>query len=547
LSADGQQVQAATAKSLTIPKRWPLVNTLNSRSSNFLKDARLVNAYAEKDVVTGDYQVEKRPGFALTPVVPAGPGSTGAFAPGNGGGGLYSYTQFFTRTGQVSTILYLQGIQGNLYNAYVITENTGGAPSAPTLIGTVSLGVTNGGFTTPAYNTYPTKAQFTGLPFGTNPGPTAAGTIVFSGGGAGTIFPSPPVPVGLAYYYDSTTATLNTLTPGVNGFPASTVPGFVFLDGFTYVMDINGTIWETATQNQIANWGALAFITAETDADIGVQLARQLIYIVAIKQWTTQFFYDAGNTTGSSLSPVPGAQYSFGCVSSDTFQDLDGVLFWATLSKVGTSRIVMIENLNASFVSTPAVERQLDLGPQSQFYSFAYQHAGHRWYGITNVTTNVTMVYDIGEKLWYLWTDYQGNYYPVIGRTSTLFGKQWNQIGATGAIYQVDSDYVYTNDMGNIVPVDIYTPNFDAGVDRIKYLSQMRFNADQTAGSQLWVRFSEDDYGSWNNFRRVDLQRQRPFLNDEGSFYRRAYHFRHYANTPLRIRSVDLQMDIGTL
>jgi hypothetical protein len=119
---------------------------------------------------------------------------------------------------------------------------------------------------------------------------------------------------------------------------------------------------------------------------------------------------------------------------------------------------------------------------------------------------------------------------------------------STGNVYQMDGDYVYPTDFGHVVPVDIYTPNFDAGADRIKYLSQMRFNADQTPGSILYVSSSDNDYGSFSRTaRRVDLGRQRPILNDEGSFYRRAYHFRHYANTGLRIRSVDLQMDIGTL
>jgi hypothetical protein len=75
----------------------------------------------------------------------------------------------------------------------------------------------------------------------------------------------------------------------------------------------------------------------------------------------------------------------------------------------------------------------------------------------------------------------------------------------------------------------------------------MRFNADQTDGSVLYVRASEDDYQTWSNFRKVDLSKKRPILTGLGTFYRRAYHFRHYCNTKFRIRSVDLQMDIGTL
>ena len=37
------------AKFMELPKRWPLVTTLNSRNGSFTKDSRLVNAYAEKD------------------------------------------------------------------------------------------------------------------------------------------------------------------------------------------------------------------------------------------------------------------------------------------------------------------------------------------------------------------------------------------------------------------------------------------------------------------------------------------------------------------
>jgi hypothetical protein len=536
MGASLQDMQQSQSPWMQHPKRWPLVNTLTSRDGSFLKDARLVNAYAEKDPVTQEFQIEKRPGFSLTAAVTSGVslGGSGVPIPGGGGGqGLYTYNQFSSLFGPESTTIYLQGPVGGPTTVFVVKIDQNGVITGPTRLGNVLL---NG----------QQKAQFIGLPFSATTGRVTPGTVLFSGGSPLSQLPGPSA-TGQAYYYDNSVGALQTLIPGTNGWPLQTVPGFVYLDGFTYVMDITGTIWETATQGQIANWGVLAFIQAGTDADIGVQLARQLIYVVAIKQWTTQFFYDAGNQTGSSLSPVPGAQYEFGCLSSDTFQDLDGVLFWATQSKNSTCRIVMMDNLNAKFVSNPAVERQLDLGPGSTWYSLVYQHAGHRWYVITNISTNVTMVYDIGQDLWYLWTDPFGNFYPIISRAATMFGKEWQQRGDTGAIYQMDSDYVYPNDSGLIVPVDIYTPNYDAGVDRIKTLSQMRFNADQTPGSSMWVRFSDNDYNSFNNFRKVDLSLGRPLLNDEGSFYRRAYHFRHYANTKFRMRSVDLQMDIGTL
>jgi hypothetical protein len=140
-----------------------------------------------------------------------------------------------------------------------------------------------------------------------------------------------------------------------------------------------------------------------------------------------------------------------------------------------------------------------------------------------------------------------GNYYPYFAITNDPNGARICQGVANGQVSLLDADYVYPTDSGVIVPVDIYAPNYDAGVDRLKYLSQMRFNADQTPGSNLLVRAAEDDYQTWSAYRTVDLGQEFPLLNDEGSFYRRAYNFRHQAATGLRIKSVDLQMDIGTL
>jgi hypothetical protein len=332
-----------------------------------------------------------------------------------------------------------------------------------------------------------------------------------------------------------------------SNFPATTVPGIVYLDGTTYVMDNKSNIWGSANLNDPTVWSALNVIQAVNEPDQPVALAKQLTYVVALKSTTTQFFYDAGNATGSPLSPVPGALVTYGCLSADTLQEIDGLLLWVTSSKTQASQVILLEALQPRIVSTPAIDRFMDLGQFAQFTSFAFKHMGHRLYGITNITNNLTMVYDIDQKLWYQWTDVNGNYYPYFAITNDPTGARICQGVANGQVSLLDADYVYPTDSGVIVPVDIYAPNYDAGVDRLKYLSQMRFNADQTPGSNLLVRATEDDYQTWSAYRTVDLGQEFPLLNDEGSFYRRAYNFRHQAATGLRIKSVDLQMDIGTL
>src|SRR6185369_2211075 len=74
-------------------------------------------------------------------------------------------------------------------------------------------------------------------------------------------------------------------------------------------------------------------------------------------------------------------------------------------------------------------------------------------------------------------------------------------------------------------------------------------SADQTPGSILNVRSNDNNYapGEWSNFRNVDLSQKRPYIDNEGSFYRRAYHLRHLCNTAFRIKSGSLLLGVGTL
>ena len=75
----------------------------------------------------------------------------------------------------------------------------------------------------------------------------------------------------------------------------------------------------------------------------------------------------------------------------------------------------------------------------------------------------------------------------------------------------------------------------------------MYLNTDRQPGF-LQIRYSDDDYQTWSNFRQVDLSVKKPQISDEGTFdWRRAYHYRWFEPLPFRASTADLQMDIGTL
>jgi hypothetical protein len=505
-----------SAQTLSIPKRWPLVNRFQSRDigTPITRDARLINCFAELDPEDQEYYIYKRLGISPTPLWTESP------VGGSNAGGLYTYV-FPLSANHAPFVISSIGAQ-----YYAATAGTGTI---------VNIG--------PA----PSVGPFTGFfsyfeTINSNPQ-----TVVIQNLLGGVI------------YTPSTNAFVSITD--VNFTALALVPGWAYLDGWLFVMDVNGAIWGTQNQNNALVWSGTNKILASTQADQGMFIATQLTYVIAFKQWTTQPFYDAGNPVGSPLSPIPNAQIPYGCFSGFTVQKIDEILIWVTANRVPSAQVVIMENLSTKIISTPAIDRVLHAaiflygsgGGSGQIFSWVTKYSGHRWYGVTFTTLNITLVYDLDQKLWYIWSDPSGNMWPVAAMTyvpplgpgqGNIPGQHIIQHTTNGGIYTMDPA-VYS-DLGVLFPMDIYTPNFTGGTQRSKSLNMLYFLADKVQG-QLLARYSDDDYNTWSNFRSIDLFDDRPLLDQDGSFYRRAYHFRYLTNNKLRIKSGDLQLDIGTL
>ena len=118
---------------------------------------------------------------------------------------------------------------------------------------------------------------------------------------------------------------------------------------------------------------------------------------------------------------------------------------------------------------------------------------------------------------------------------------------ADGSLYTMEPGLVMDN--GSPFDMDIFPPEFDANIRLTKYLSKMYVIADQQEGSVLRLRVNDDNQNvaGWTNWRVFDLSEQRPRLDDCGSFYKRAFHFRHSSPTPCRLIAVELDLQLGTL
>lgn len=478
-----------TGPLVNIPKRVPLVIVPENRAGSVNKDSRLVNCYVERDE-NQNYHIFRRAGMKEwgNP-----PGTTAA-----GQGVFYWNHNVYSIFG------------GKIYKNLSLVA---GAATVDTAGGVYS------------FNSI----------MGANP------KMVFQNGNYG-------------YAYDDTalvSANLHSLSPS---YPQYTVKGLAYLDGTTYVMQhFFGTaitpavIWGSGINDvTTANvWDPLNFITAQIEPDSGVYLAKQLVYVVALKEWTTEIFFDAGNTTGSPLGPVENAKINYGCASADSVQRIDDNLLFISNTLGASNQVLMISRLQPRIVSTPEIDRLLETADLSVVYSWQLKYNGHSFYIVTIKNNNLTLAYDIVQNMWSQWTDTNGNYVPIVCSCRDVNDNHILQHESNGNLYYSNSTYL--DDNGSIIPLKIITPNFDLGTRRQKMLSNIGFVADQSPGCLMNVSWSDNDYQSWSPPQVVDMSEDYPRLPDTGTFRKRAFKFEVNNNLWFRLSAMEAQIDVGTL
>jgi len=475
------------APSMAVPPRIPLIISPGNRNTSTAKDAKLVNCYVEVDH-SGEAHLFRRPGNTQWGVPP---GTTGA------GMGTYWWN------GNVYSI-FAGILYKNLAQVATGLDTSGGVYSFSSIMG-------------------------------------SAPKLVMQNGNA-------------AYAYDDTALLSANLHSIDANYPQYTCKGIAYLDGYTFVMQhFFGTsitpavIWGSVSNHVTTNgdWDPLNFITAQMTPDSGVYLAKQGVYVVALKEWSTEFFFDAGNPTGSPLAPAMNLRIPYGCASADSVQQITDTLFWISTNREASNQVVMLDNAHLSVISDPEIDRLLRDADLSTVYSWHIKIDGHTFYVITIKNNNLTMAYDVNQNRWDQWTDGNGNYVPIVCSTRDSSGRTVLQHETTGQLLYGSTDYL--NDNGTIFPITVVTPRWDAGTSRRKHLGMMYFVTDMVPGSTMTVQVSDDDYQTWSQPRLVDLSVPKPCLPHCGTFSRRAFKFTINNSLPWRLEAIEAQFDIGTL
>ena len=337
------------------------------------------------------------------------------------------------------------------------------------------------------------------------------------------------------------------LTASLNSFPtAPYAPGAVTLDNYVFVAQSGTNRIYNSKLGDPLTWGALDFLTFSQTIDTLVGICKHLNYLVAFGQNSTQFYYDAGNPVGSPLLPAQSYTSEVGCASYDSVVATNNTVLWIGTSKTNGRAVYLMDGVSPIRVSTNAVDKFLEASNLTGVYSYAYKFNGHTLYILTLQDTNVTLVYDLDEKMWYTWTSYLSNAENFF---DPCFFAEINAVPfclshSDGTLYYFDAN-VY-QDSGQPIYCRTVTDIADNGSTHRKFYGRLEIIGDKVAGT-MQISHSGNDYQSWSTPRSVDLSASRAQTYLGGSDRRRAWQFVCSDNVPLRLDSAEIDFRIGEM
>lgn len=327
-------------------------------------------------------------------------------------------------------------------------------------------------------------------------------------------------------------------------YPKLTVPGVVNLDDTIYVMDIDGVIYGSNLSDPFT-WSALNFITADFDSDAGVMLIKYQNFVLALKAYTFQLFYDAGRFPGSPLLPATTYNTKLGCFSADSVASIQNTVVWAAQSHTKGTHIVVMDGTTAVPISTPAIDKILqDWVPQNGDHATAKTDLGHIWYHLSIASLALTICYDFVEKEWYIAKNGIEGAFRAINASNDGGGNQLMQDVSIGVVY-IPTPFTYLDNDTAITSIG-QTNKVDGGNNKRKFTAGLTVIGNRrgsgVGANNLLVQWSDDDAQTFNTGFTVDISKARPRIPRTGSFRRRTWKFTHSANSSMELEALEQEI-----
>lgn len=382
------------------------------------------------------------------------------------------------------------------------------------------------------------------------------------------------------------------------------VGGGAYLDGYFFVMDSQGRIYNSDLVQGPGYWPVLSYLTAEREPDRGLFLTKHHEHLVAIGTNTIEFFSDVGNALGSPLQRRADISYRVGAFSEAAVFNSGDSIYFVGSEYTGTLGVFQIKGFKLSKVSKDSQDSYInktlirDIGSDGEVLASGGpigEHSDITYFTFAGGTTRYnpvyTLVYDATTETWGNWTTQGDPYFPVIAVTTTFGGTVRNQsllfLDGTVAEFQLqgaavdgfgNSPYVVDDYVDRISPDDdsysldnyiedvdvgtgtnidmiIRVPEYDGGTMTNKFCHKFELvgsplNAPEFSYLQdpVKVRWSDDHYATWkpdpliDGYRDLFLHGDRWKLTRLGKFNRRSFEVSYSGRQQLRLEAVELDI-----
>jgi hypothetical protein len=334
--------------------------------------------------------------------------------------------------------------------------------------------------------------------------------------------------------------------------PVPHVPCPIYLDGYIFLAKANTSDIYNCDVDVPTSWTPGNFISSEMSSDYCVKLAKSKNYLVALGTSTLEYFWDAGNASGSPLtrneSPFRNVGYLTG------FAQTADKIFFVGQDLNSNVAVYLLEEFSVKKVSNSIVDRTLQTATTIEnIKSNVYLNRdgciisvdGHTFYVLVTPTT--TWVYDIDEKHWYEWRDSAGNGLDIQAAWSMYSGEQFVAIGNQSNISFLDQG-IY-QDFGTNFSCSYTTEDIDADTVNTKFCYRFTLLSDKynnTGSSNCDISWSDDDWASTQGPRQVNIFDDLACIRQLGRFRTRSFRISYTDNYPIRITSFEIDLTVGS-
>jgi len=328
-------------------------------------------------------------------------------------------------------------------------------------------------------------------------------------------------------------------------FPANVQAAHCHMDGYMFVITRAGVI-HNSDVNSLSAWTAGVSIAAQSMPDNGVGIARYRNLVVAFGDYSMEFFYNAGNATGSPLSRVDGAIKRVGAIRPSSFnptiRSIGDTVYWLGRdAEAGTCGVYRLDGFQPKKISTTTVDKLVTKGAITKILGgFTLGGLSHIAFAASGVSV-LCFCLETGFW-WYFVSD--------ISFTAFLGGRGTTGITVATAsnsnrIHTFDPSTPVWQDAGASYTMTAQTDPLDHGTHKRKFYNRVALMGDTQSSGAVSVSWSDDDYASFSAARSIDFSSTRRSLERLGMSRRRAWKFEHSANTPCRLEAVEIEYEEG--